>query len=59
MAVGVLHHADDAEALAAEMKRVVRRSRFDPFPLGLIFERDLHFLAMREPASPVATGAGR
>src|SRR3954462_6343512 len=117
MAVDVFHHAEDAETLAAEMKRVARGSlvikdhflhgvpsgfilramdwvgnfrhgvrlpfsywtepewhkawdrcglrptailrslRLYPFPLSLIFERDLHFVAALEPANRVAAGA--
>ena len=119
MAIDVFHHADDAEALMGEMKRVARRSlvikdhflhglpsqlilramdwvgnsrhgvrlpfnywseaewrsawnrggifpvsivrhlRLYPFPLSLIFESDLHFVAMLEPIPRTAAEDGR
>jgi len=118
MAVDVFHHADDAEGLMQEMKRVARRSivikdhfrhglpselilramdwvgnsrhgvrlpfsywseadwrrtwdrcgirpvsilrqlHLYPLPLSLIFERDLHFIAVLEPTA-VLTAVGR
>ena len=119
MAIDVFHHAADAEALMAEMKRVARgslvikdhllhglpseltlramdwvgnsrhgvrlpfsywseaewRSVWDrcgirpvtivrhlnlyPFPLSLVFERDLHFIAMLEPMTQRAAASSR
>jgi hypothetical protein len=119
MAIDVFHHADDAEALMGEMKRVARRSlvikdhlrhglpselilramdwvgnfrhgvrlpysywseaewrrawdragicpvsilrhlHLYPFPLSLMFEADLHFVAMLEAVPRAAPGDGR
>jgi SAM-dependent methyltransferase len=119
MAIDVFHHAENAEALMAEMKRVARgslvikdhllhglpselilramdwvgnsrhgvrlpfsywseaewRSAWDrsglrpvsivrhlnlyPFPLSLVFEKDLHFLATLEPMTRLAASPGR